>query len=233
MECDRLRRSGITTADGARHSWCMPSAADRRAALLLVGLAGLGLGVRLVVGGLPAPGAVAYRFGGDGRPARDSVARDAARFARPLAAGERVDVDRASAAELDRLPRIGPALAARIVADREAHGPFGSLEGLRRVPGVGAAAAKALAPFVTFSRRPAAPAMMGRGARTSEPARVAVNRADVEELATLPGIGPRLAAAIVEERRRHGPFRSADDLRRVRGIGPALVTRLTGRIRVP
>lgn len=205
----------------------MPSSSDRRAALLLVGLAGLGLGVRLVVGGLPAPGGVAYRLGDDRRPSRDSVARDAARFGRPLGPGERVDLDRASAAELTRLPRIGPALAARIVADREARGPFGSLEGVRRVPGMGPATVRALEPHVTFS----GPAPPPAGPRS--PALVAVNRADVAELITLPGVGPRLAEAIVEERRRHGPFRSPDDLRRVRGIGPALVTRLTGRIRIP
>lgn len=207
----------------------MASSADRRAALLLVGLALLGLGVRLVMGGVRAPGAVAYRFGGDPRPSRDSVGQDAARFARPLAPGERVDVDRALAIELTRLPRIGPGLAARIVEDREANGPFGSFEGLRRVPGVGETTVRALAPHVAFSGR-ARPALPPRA---SAPARVAVNRADAAELATLPGIGPRLAAAIIEERRRNGPFRSAEDLQRVRGIGPALVTRLTGRIRVP
>jgi competence protein ComEA len=206
----------------------MPSSSDRRAALVLVALAGLGLGVRLLVGGLPTPGAVAYRFGDGRRPSRDSVGRDAARLARPLAPGERVDVDRATAGELTRLPRVGPALAARIVTERDAGGPFGSLDGLRRVAGIGAGTARALAPHVTFSgvaQRP--PGAAG------EPPPVSVNRADAAELATLPGIGPRLAAAIVEERRRHGPFRSADELRRVRGIGPALVTRLTGRIRVP
>jgi len=206
----------------------MPSASDRRAALVLVALAGLGLGVRLVVGARPAPGAVAYRESRDGRPSRDSLGRTAARLAEPLGAGERVDVDRATAAELARLPRIGPALAARIVADREARGPFGSLDGLRRVPGVGATTAGALAPHVHFSGR-------ARAARSGPlaPARVAVNHAGADELATLPGIGPRLAEAIVDERRRNGPFRSPADLQRVRGIGPALVTRLTGRIRVP
>lgn len=205
----------------------MPSSSDRRAALVLVALAGLGLGARLLVGGLPAPGAVAYRFGDDRRPSRDSVAQDAARIGRPLAAGERVDVDRAPAVELTRLPRIGPALAARIVADRDARGPFGSLDGLRRVAGVGAATARALEPSVTFS----GPAPARRAAPGPEP--VAVNRADVAELVTLPGIGPALARAIVAERGRNGPFRSPDDLQRVQGIGPALVTRLTGRIRIP
>jgi competence protein ComEA len=60
-------------------------------------------------------------------------------------------VDVADAAVLDALPGIGPSLAARIVADREARGPFGSLEGLRRVKGVGDVLAARLAPRVTFS----------------------------------------------------------------------------------
>lgn len=64
----------------------------------------------------------------------------------------RVDVDRASAAELEALPGIGPALARRIVVTRDSSGPFGSLEELQaRVRGVGPALAKRLAPAVTFS----------------------------------------------------------------------------------
>jgi competence protein ComEA len=68
-----------------------------------------------------------------------------------VAAGSPVDVDRASAAELEALPRIGPALARRIVEDRAAHGPFGSPEGLTRVKGVGPALVRSLAGRVTFS----------------------------------------------------------------------------------
>jgi len=206
----------------------MPSSADRRAALLLGGLALLGLGVRLALGAGAAPGAVAYRFAADGGPSRDSAAAAAARLARPLEAGEVVDVDRAAAAELVRLPGIGPGLAARIVADREAHGPFGSLEGLGRVPGLGDATIRRLARSVAFSghARPTAP-------HAGDAARVAVNRATAAELEALPGIGPALARAIVEERARGGPFRSAADLARVPGIGPALVRRLTTRIRIP
>ncbi len=65
-----------------------------------------------------------------------------------------VDVDRAAAIELDRLPRIGPALAARIVTERERGGPFGSLEELQRVSGIGPAVAQQLRPHVTFSGTP-------------------------------------------------------------------------------
>ncbi|HMN95761.1 MAG TPA: helix-hairpin-helix domain-containing protein [Phycisphaerales bacterium] len=50
-----------------------------------------------------------------------------------------------------------------------------------------------------------------------------LNRADASELAALPRIGPALAARIVADRAANGPFRSVDELVRVRGIGPVTV----------
>lgn len=46
-----------------------------------------------------------------------------------------------------------------------------------------------------------------------------VNRADTALLVTLPGIGEKLAQAIVDEREAHGPFRYPEDLLVVSGIG--------------
>lgn len=48
---------------------------------------------------------------------------------------------------------------------------------------------------------------------------VNLNTATVEQLDTLPGIGPTLAAAIIAERERRGSFRNVNELRDVRGIG--------------
>jgi len=48
-----------------------------------------------------------------------------------------LDLNRATAAELARLPGIGPRLAARILARRDALGGFRSSEDLARIPGVG------------------------------------------------------------------------------------------------
>lgn len=71
------------------------------------------------------------------------------------------------------------------------------------------------------------------GARTSgAPALVDLNTASAEELATLPGIGPVTAAAIVADRAARGPFRRVDDLTRVRGIGAAKVAGLRAMARV-
>jgi competence ComEA-like helix-hairpin-helix protein len=64
-------------------------------------------------------------------------------------------------------------------------------------------------------------------APTSSPSTpVDVNRATAEELRRLPGLGPVLAARIVEARETQGRFERVDDLRRVRGIGPATLERL-------
>ena len=76
------------------------------------------------------------------------------RASKPTTPAVPVDVDRASASELEALPRIGPALAKRIIDDREARGPFGSLAGFQRVRGVGPAMAAALSASVTFSGTP-------------------------------------------------------------------------------
>jgi competence ComEA-like helix-hairpin-helix protein len=59
-----------------------------------------------------------------------------------------IDVNRASADELARLPGVGRTLAARIVATREAEGPFASVDDLRRVPGLGRARVDRLRPHV-------------------------------------------------------------------------------------
>lgn len=62
--------------------------------------------------------------------------------------------------------------------------------------------------------------------------RLDLNRATAEELETLPGVGPKTAQRIVEDREKKGPFRRPRDLTRVRGIGPKTLERLLPHIRV-
>jgi len=61
-----------------------------------------------------------------------------------LALGLRVDLNRASLADLASLPGVGPVLAERILAERAAGGPFVALADLDRVPGVGRGLTEAL-----------------------------------------------------------------------------------------
>ncbi|MBA2292570.1 MAG: helix-hairpin-helix domain-containing protein [Gemmatimonadales bacterium] len=190
-------------------------------------LGGLALAGHLVLAAFVTPGAPPggvqlFDLATDGDPIAHrelSVAR-----ARPLGADERIDVDRAGAEDLTRLPGIGPALARRIVADREARGAFGTPAGLDRVAGVGPAILARLAPHLRFSAPPA------EASTTSGGPLLDVNRVGAPELDALPGIGAVRAAAIVAFRDSVGPFRGVGDLRRVPGLPAALVARIAPRL---
>jgi len=76
-------------------------------------------------------------------------AEDASEQGRRLLSEEPIDVNSATAEELELLPRIGPTLAARVIAEREAAGPFDSVEGLLRVRGIGPRTLERLRPLIT------------------------------------------------------------------------------------
>jgi competence protein ComEA len=232
-----------------------PAGMPPKPLLALLGLAVLGHGVRLALL-RPGEAAGAIEIVSRSPPNHASAAshRDSiAAVSRPLADGERINLDQAQVPEIARLPRVGIALAKRIAADRAARGPFGSLAGLDRVPGVGPGLLRTLEPHVAFEAGPAGGGAAGQGpparnhvlceadyALTSTarppacpPARIAVNSATIAQLDSLPGIGRSRAAAIVRYRDTHGPFATVADLGRVPGINPALLQRLYDHLQVP
>ena len=140
----------------------MPTPAERKALLFFSGVLVLGASTR------------AYRTLHSRSPAtvharsaleRQIAAADSARRAglrkpkgdrkkappRPIGP---VDLDVASEEEIEALRHIGPTLARRIVADRDSFGPFGSMEGLGRVKGIGPSMVAKLDSTVTFSLVP-------------------------------------------------------------------------------
>jgi len=62
--------------------------------------------------------------------------------------------------------------------------------------------------------------------------KVNINTAPVWLLDALPGVGEKLARAIVDYREEHGPFRSTEELTHVPGIGPGLYQRIKDLITV-
>ena len=62
--------------------------------------------------------------------------------------------------------------------------------------------------------------------------KIQINSADADELASLPGIGPVRAEAIMRYREANGPFFSAEDLLAVSGIGPVTLEAIRDLIEV-
>lgn len=127
----------------------------------------------------------------------------------------RIDLNHASAAELRQLPRVGPALTERIIAAR----PFESEDDLRKVHGFGPITTERVAPHVVTGE-PITSASAKNSIELIDP-----NTATLEELQRLPGIGPKMAQRILDERDRK-PFERIQDLRRVYGIGAKTLEKL-------
>ncbi len=122
-----------------------------------------------------------------------------------------LDLNAATAQELQELPGVGEATARKIVAGRpysriddlaKAGVPARTVDGIRSLVRVGAASAKGKA------RAIAAPIEKSAG-------KVNVNTAEIAELESLPGVGAAIAKAIVAGR----PWKSVADLEKIRGLG--------------
>jgi competence protein ComEA len=72
----------------------------------------------------------------------------------------------------------------------------------------------------------------GSASATAPSSPVDLNAATAQALDSLPGVGPSTAQAILDYRNAHGPFKSVQDLSKVKGIGPAKLEQLRSHVRV-
>lgn len=112
---------------------------------------------------------------------------------------EKINVNTATAEEMQIIPGMDQALAQSIIQYREANGPFQSVDELTQVQGIDDQKLQSMQDFVTAEK-------------------INLNTASAEELQIVPGIDQSLAQNIIEYRQANGPFGSVDDLSQVSGM---------------
>lgn len=261
--CSGMMRSGAgyRLSEAEREVPGMMTRREKLSVATLLGIAVAGHGVRILAMGPDAPPGGMMVIAG-AAPANPMAHRARAeQLARPLAAGQRVDLNRAPAEEIARLPRVSLKMAKTIVRARAAEGGFVGAADLDRVPGVGPGLLAAVAPHVSFGDtariiaererqargqavavgRPVPPApvvVVGKtsqarsGGKSPPDHPIRLNSASQADLERLPGIGPARARAIVAYRQGNGPFASVEDLEKVPGITRRLVRQLASQVAI-
>jgi competence protein ComEA len=117
----------------------------------------------------------------------------------------KLDLNTASTVHLRGIKGLGPSRAEEIVRYRGKHGPFSSLDDLKRVPHVGDM------PPLEFEKVKQQFAISGTGQEQKQH-KINVNKANAIELRQVPGIGAAHAEAIVEHRREHGDIHNLNEI---------------------
>ncbi len=149
-----------------------------------------------------------------------------------------VDLNTASQQDLEALKGIGAATAKKIIENR----PYKSVDELSKA-GIPAKKIEALKPFVTVGPAAQQPAKAATkpAATTPSPEKAAskaaakapagpvdLNTSDLKTLESLPGVGPKTAMEIIKGR----PYRTVDDLSKVKGISKGKMDALKGMVTV-
>lgn len=167
-----------------------------------------------------------------------------------------IDVNSADAKTLSTLPGVGPTIAQRIIDGR----PYHSFADLSKVQGLSQAKVDALKGHViigpdakrekprstatiatnssTASVKPKAEAEKPSSKSGASSAKLApgekinINTASADELDRLPGIGKTKAKAIIDYRTQNGPFKTPEDIQKVKGIKAGGFAKLKDHIKL-
>ena len=165
----------------------------------------------------------------------------------PISKGEKININTAERDELQKLPQIGPTTAGNVIKFREQNGLFGKIEDIMKVKGIGEKtfqkikdyltvgvvdASELESPSSTDATYESVPATGTTTITASEPGKIDINTATVDQLSSLHRIGNAIAQRIMKYREENGPFKEIEDIMKVRGIGKKTFERIKHLITV-
>lgn len=124
-----------------------------------------------------------------------------------------VDLNSCDSLELTGIPGIGPTLSHRVIQYRDKLGGFISKNQLLEVYGIDSSILMKMEPYFTISE--------------NNIQKMDINTLDINELKHHPYINFRESNILMNYRKTHGPFKNVDDLKKVKGVRPDLVEKLT------
>ena len=144
-------------------------------------------------------------------------------------AGDKVDINKADKATLEKVKGIGSARAQNIIDYRNANGPFASVDDLQKVSLFGKATVESLKPMLSATQ---VISLDPGGDTIPDSAKLNINTATAKELDELPGIGEVYAKRIIAYRTANGPFKSVEDLLNVEGVNKSTLEKFASKITV-
>ena len=132
-----------------------------------------------------------------------------------------IELNSAGLQERKAIKGIGEVKAKLILEYRNTNGPYHSLDELLNVKGIGPKTLESLQAFIFIDEKLLfASPESDRSREASRPGqKIDINRATLEDLITLPGIGEAKGKQIIAYREVHGKFNEAEELIGVSGIG--------------
>lgn len=145
-----------------------------------------------------------------------------------------ININTATAEELQTLAGMGEVKTAAVIAYREEHGGFSDISEIMNVSGIGEKMFENIRGSITTGENTAIPGTSASSAAADVPEvfPININTATLEELQTLSGIGEAKAAAIIAYREEYGIFNDISGIMNVSGIGGKIFEEIRGQITV-
>ena len=144
----------------------------------------------------------------------------------------KININKADIKNLSKLPGIGQVKANAIIDYRKNKGEFQSLIELTKVKGIGKKTLVKMLPYLEMIGDSTEIQAFLSPDSVSIAEKININNASLLELISLPGIGEKRAQAIIEYREKIGGFKSKEDIKKVRGIGEGIYTKIKDIIEI-